>query len=115
MHKVQGVSTVGGPEFEASTQIGLAVRRGDTANKGDIAKKAAGGATLKKIIADAAYKTLIEIRNFLPRYRCSIERRDHVLRARPSIPRFFELYAPRGMSLLLRISALFMIGKATTL
>ncbi len=47
-----------GAEFEANTQIGMAVR------KGDAAMKAAVEAALKEIVADGTYKTLIETWKF---------------------------------------------------
>ena len=53
MDKVPGVYAVAGSEFETSTQIGIAVR------KGDAAMKSAVEAALKEIVADGSYKKLI--------------------------------------------------------
>lgn len=58
MDKVPGVYAVTGAEFEASTQIGMAVRKGDTA------MKSAVEAALKEIVADGSYKKLIETWKF---------------------------------------------------
>ncbi len=58
MDKVPGVYATVGPEFEANTQIGMAVR------KGDAAMKAAVEAALKEIVADGTYKALIETWKF---------------------------------------------------
>jgi polar amino acid transport system substrate-binding protein len=58
MDKVPGVYATVGPEFEANTEIGIAVR------KGDAAMKAAVEAALKEIVADGTYKTLIETWKF---------------------------------------------------
>jgi polar amino acid transport system substrate-binding protein len=49
---------VTGPEFEANTQIGMAVRKGDTA------MKSAVEAALKEIVTDGSYKKLIETWKF---------------------------------------------------
>lgn len=54
MEKVPGVYTTAGPEFEQNTQIGMAVRKGDTAMKSAIE------AALKEIVADGTYRALIE-------------------------------------------------------
>lgn len=51
--KVPGVFQTVGPEFEANTRIGMAVRKGDTA------MKAALEAALAEIVADGSYKQLI--------------------------------------------------------
>lgn len=48
-----GVYATAGPEFESSTQIGMATR------KGDAAMRAALAAALKEIVADGTYGTLI--------------------------------------------------------
>jgi polar amino acid transport system substrate-binding protein len=58
MDKVPGVYAVAGPEFEANTQIGMAVR------KGDAVMKAALEAAIKEIVADGSYKKLIETWKF---------------------------------------------------
>ncbi len=58
MDKVPGVYAVAGPEFEANTQIGMAVR------KGDAAMKSAVEAALKEIAADGSYRKLIETWKF---------------------------------------------------
>ena len=58
MDKVPGVYATVGPEFEANTQIGMAVR------KGDAAMKAAIEAALKEVVADGTYKRLIETWKF---------------------------------------------------
>jgi polar amino acid transport system substrate-binding protein len=58
MDKVPGVYAVAGPEFEATTQIGIAVR------KGDAPMKAAVQSALKEIVADGSYKKLIETWKF---------------------------------------------------
>ena len=58
MDKVPGAYTTAGPEFEVNTQIGIAVRKGDTA------MKAAVEAGLKELVADGTYKTLIETWKF---------------------------------------------------
>jgi polar amino acid transport system substrate-binding protein len=58
MDKVPGVYAVAGSEFENSTRIGMAVRKGDTA------MKAALEAALKEIAADGSYKKLIETWKF---------------------------------------------------
>ncbi len=58
MDKVPGVYAVAGPEFETTTRIGMAVR------KGDAAMKAALEAALKEIVADGSYKKLIETWKF---------------------------------------------------
>jgi polar amino acid transport system substrate-binding protein len=58
MDKVPGVYAVAGSEFEANTQVGLAVR------KGDAATKAALEAALNEIVADGSYKKLIETWKF---------------------------------------------------
>ncbi|QPF95031.1 ABC transporter substrate-binding protein [Bradyrhizobium commune] len=58
MDKVPGVYAVAGSEFEANTQIGIAVRKGDTA------MKSAVEAALKEIVADGSYKKLIETWKF---------------------------------------------------
>jgi polar amino acid transport system substrate-binding protein len=58
MDKVPGVYAVAGDEFEANTQIGMAVR------KGDAAMKAAVEAALKEIVTDGTYKTLIDTWKF---------------------------------------------------
>jgi polar amino acid transport system substrate-binding protein len=56
--KLPGVYAVAGPEFESNTQIGIAVRKGDTA------MKAAVEAALKDIVADGSYRSLIETWKF---------------------------------------------------
>ncbi len=58
MDKLPGVYAMVGSEFESNTQIGMAVRKGDTA------MKAAIEAALKEIVADGTYKTLIETWKF---------------------------------------------------
>jgi polar amino acid transport system substrate-binding protein len=58
MDKVPGVYATAGGEFEANTQIGIAVR------KGDAAMKAVVEAALKEIVADGTYKALIETWKF---------------------------------------------------
>jgi polar amino acid transport system substrate-binding protein len=58
MDKVPGVYAVAGSEFENTTRIGMAVRKGDTA------MKAALEAALKEIVADGSYKKLIETWKF---------------------------------------------------
>ena len=58
---------VAGPEFEATTRIGMAVR------KGDAAMKAALEAALKEIVADGSYKILIETWKFPCQWRCSTD------------------------------------------
>jgi polar amino acid transport system substrate-binding protein len=58
MDKVPGVYAVAGTEFETTTRIGIAVR------KGDAAMKAALEAALKEIVADGSYKKLIETWKF---------------------------------------------------
>jgi len=58
MDKVPGVYAVAGSEFENTTRIGMAVR------KGDAAMKAALEAALKEIAADGSYKRLIETWKF---------------------------------------------------
>lgn len=58
MDKVPGVYAVAGSEFETTTRIGMAVRKGDTA------MKAALEAALKEIVADGSYKKLIETWKF---------------------------------------------------
>ena len=58
MDKVPGVYAVAGSEFETTTRIGMAVRKGDTA------MKAALEAALKEIAADGSYKKLIETWKF---------------------------------------------------
>lgn len=58
MDKVPGVYAVVGQEFESTTQIGMAVR------KGDAAMKTALEAALKEIVADGSYKKLIETWKF---------------------------------------------------
>jgi polar amino acid transport system substrate-binding protein len=58
MDKVPGVYAVAGPEFEANTQIGMAVRKGDAAMRGVIE------AALKEIVADGSYRKLIETWRF---------------------------------------------------
>ena len=58
MDKVPGTYATVGPEFEANTQIGIAVR------KGDGAMKAAVEAALKEFVADGTYKALIETWKF---------------------------------------------------
>jgi polar amino acid transport system substrate-binding protein len=58
MDKVPGAYATVGPEFEANTQIGIAVR------KGDAAMKAAIEAALKEFAADGTYKALIETWKF---------------------------------------------------
>src|SRR5215475_12664784 len=58
MDKVPGVYAVAGQEFEATTRIGMAVR------KGDAAMKSAVEAALKEIVADGSYKKLIETWKF---------------------------------------------------
>lgn len=58
MDKVPGVYAVAGQEFEATTRLGMAVR------KGDDAMKTALEAALKEIVADGSYKKLIETWKF---------------------------------------------------
>jgi polar amino acid transport system substrate-binding protein len=58
MEKVPGVYAVAGSEFEANTQIGMAVRKGDGAMKSAIE------AALKEIVADGTYKKLIQTWKF---------------------------------------------------
>jgi polar amino acid transport system substrate-binding protein len=58
MDKVPGVYAVAGSEFENTTRIGMAVR------KGDAAMKAALETALKEIAADGSYKKLIETWKF---------------------------------------------------
>jgi polar amino acid transport system substrate-binding protein len=58
MDKVPGVYAVAGSEFETTTRIGMAVRKGDTAMKSAIE------AALKEIVADGSYKKLIETWKF---------------------------------------------------
>jgi polar amino acid transport system substrate-binding protein len=58
MDKVPGVYAIAGPEFETTTRIGMAVR------KGDATMKAALETALKEIVADGSYKKLIETWKF---------------------------------------------------
>ena len=58
MTQVPGVYKPVGAEFESSTRIGIATRKGDTAMQSAIT------AALKEIVADGAYKKLIEKWNF---------------------------------------------------
>ena len=51
--KVPDTFEVAGPEFETGTQIGMAVRKGDTAMKASVE------AALKEVVADGSYKALI--------------------------------------------------------
>jgi polar amino acid transport system substrate-binding protein len=58
MDKVPGVYATAGPEFETTTRIGMAVRKGDPAMKGALE------AALKEIVADGSYRKLIETWKF---------------------------------------------------
>lgn len=58
MDKLPGVYAMVGSEFEANTQIGMAVR------KGDAAMKAAIEMALKEMVVDGTYKKLIETWRF---------------------------------------------------
>jgi polar amino acid transport system substrate-binding protein len=58
MSKLPAIYAVAGPEFETTTRLGMAVRKGDTA------MKAALEAGLKEIVADGSYKKLIETWQF---------------------------------------------------
>jgi polar amino acid transport system substrate-binding protein len=58
MDRLPSVYAVAGGEFESTTRIGMAVRKGDTV------MKAALEAALKDIVADGSYKKLIETWKF---------------------------------------------------